>query len=226
MAEITGGTAKELLKLGRRTVLQRVVDEAREAGATRIIVVNSPDKPEIDDAVAEMGSDVVVAYQPETRGLGHAIACAGADDDAIVLLGDCVYAGTSPAGRMANLILMGIGGCIAVETVPDEEVHRYGIAEIDEMGTVRKLVEKPKPEATESRFAVAARYAFSIQFLSFLAKQVSDSNVEGEIGITEAMQAAINAGMDFKGVALQPGQQRVDCGTPEEYRDARRLHWD
>lgn len=227
MMSITGGAPKELLKLGRRTVLQRVVDEAREAGTTGVIVVNAPDKPGIEEAVAEMGADVSTRVQPEMRGLAHAILCAGVETDALVLLGDCVYDETSPSSRMANLILMGIDGAIAVETVPDDEVHRYGIVDINELGTIRRIVEKPQPSEVASRYAVAARYAFSNRFMAFLSNYVPDRlpHVSGEIGITEVINAAIAAGLEFKAVALQPGQARVDCGTPEEYAEARRRPW-
>jgi UTP-glucose-1-phosphate uridylyltransferase len=225
MQSITGGAPKELLPLGRQTVLARVVAEARQAGADDIVIVNSPQKGEIDIAAAEMGCRVV--YQPAMRGLGHAIAMVEAESDALVLLGDCVFAGGSPLGRMSNLISMGIDGVIAVETVQDDEVSRYGILEIDGMGTVERILEKPKASETSSRYAVAARYAFSGRFLAYLNAYVSENGERNdEINLTEAIVGAIERGFEFKAVALQPGQQRVDCGTPEEYAEARRLSWD
>jgi UTP-glucose-1-phosphate uridylyltransferase len=226
MASVTGGAPKELLKLGHRTILARVAEEAREAGADEVVVVNSPDKPAIDEAAREV--DARVVYQPVMRGLGHAIALGSNEQDALVLLGDCVFAGGPPTGRMANLLLMGLDGAIAVEEVPEEEVHRYGIAEIDAMGTITSIREKPRPDETDSRYAVAGRYAFSARFLAFLRDYVEHHlpRRDNEINVTEAIAAAIAQGMEFKAVALQPGQQRVDCGTPEEYAEARRLTWD
>ncbi|MGV3617529.1 MAG: sugar phosphate nucleotidyltransferase [Fimbriimonas sp.] len=226
MAAVTHGKPKELLRLGDQTILARVVDEARTAGADAVVIVNAKDKPGIDEAAA--GLDATVVYQDEMRGLGHAIAIVPTEDDALILLGDCVFAGTSPATRMANILAMGLDGVIAVETVPDEEVHRYGIVDIDAMGTIKSLLEKPRAEEVESRYAVAGRYAFSPRFLAFLRDYVEAHlpHRTGEIGVTEIISAAIAAGMEFKAVALQPGQQRVDCGTPEEYAQARWLNWD
>lgn len=226
MASVTNGKPKELLKLGGQTILQRVVQEARDAGADDVVIVNSPDKPLIDEAAAELG--VRVVYQHEMRGLGHAIAMAGAEDEALVLLGDCLFAGGAPSARMANIVAMGIDGAIAVESVPDEEVHLYGIADVDALGTITAIREKPRPEETESRYAVAGRYAFAPRFLAFLGDYVGQNlpHRSNEITATEAIAAAIAAGMDFKAVALQPGQQRVDCGTPEEYAQARWLNWE
>lgn len=225
MAEITGGAPKELLPVGGRSILARVVEEAREAGADEVVIVNSPAKTGIDAVAPSLKATVV--YQPTMRGLAHALSMVPADSDALVLLGDCLYAGGSPLARMANLLRMGLDGAIAVETVPDEEVRRYGIVEVDGMGSITRFLEKPQPSETESRYAVAARYAFSQRFLDYLSGYVAHhlNRREGEINVTEVMAAAANEGFEFKAVALQPGQQRVDCGTPQDYIEARRLHW-
>jgi hypothetical protein len=47
-----------------------------------------------------------------------------------------------------------------------------------------------------------------------------------EISLAALLQRGIAEGFEIKAVALQPDQSRVDCGTPEEYAEARRLPWD
>jgi UTP--glucose-1-phosphate uridylyltransferase len=229
MSEVTAGKPKELLKLGRKTVLQRVIEEAREAGADQVVVVNSPDKPEIDEFVHEQPG-VLVAYQNQPHGLTDAVAGAGLEEDCFVLLGDVVFQGGSPLERMGNLVFRGIDGCIAVEQVTDEKVSLYGIVEIDETsGGIRRILEKPQPSETGSRWAIAARFAFSGRFMSFLSdyrSTTSERDAKGEINLTQALNEAIEQGMDLKAVALQDGQQRVDCGSASEYDAARRLEWD
>ena len=236
MTSVTGGLPKELLPLGSKSVLARVIDEAREAGLDGVTVVNSHQKSEVDDAIEEWSrtafADIPlrVQYQEEARGLGHAVAAALVDDDALVMVGDVVYQGGSPSERMSNLIHRGIDGCIAVEAIPVEELHLYGIVEINELnGSIARILEKPTPDQTESRWAVAGRWAFSKGFMAMLADYCEDpvrlSNPK-EINLTEVMNLAIEQGMDFKAVALQPGQDRVDCGSVAEYSAARRLKWD
>ena len=236
MTSVTGGLPKELLPLGSKSVLARVIDEAREAGLDGVTVVNSHQKSEVDDAIEEWSrtafADIPlrVQYQEEARGLGHAVAAALVDDDALVMVGDVVYQGGSPSERMSNLIHRGIDGCIAVEAIPVEELHLYGIVEINELnGSIARILEKPTPDQTESRWAVAGRWAFSKGFMAMLADYCEDpvrlSNPK-ELNLTEVMNLAIEQGMDFKAVALQPGQDRVDCGSVAEYSAARRLKWD
>ncbi len=226
MVAVTGGSPKELLMLGGKTVLERVIEEAREAEVDRIVVVSAPDKPELTKAALAAGADV--ALQPEQRGLADAIASATVEDEALILYGDCVYQGASPSYRIAELVRRAIDGCIAVEPVSDADTSLYGIVEVDETtGAIRRILEKPGPEATSSRWAIAARFAFGPALMAFLSAQVAHRNIlpGQELSMTPIFNAAIEAGFDLKAVPVQPGQRRVDCGSPEEYSAAQALSW-
>jgi UTP-glucose-1-phosphate uridylyltransferase len=230
MTSVTRGAPKELLPLGKGTVLGRIVFEALNS-ADRVVVVNSRTKPQIDAFVETLHNDrVSIAYQDVPRGLLDAICHAGVDDDAIVLLGDTVYRGKSPIERMADLIHKGIDGVLAVEPVPTDIMDQYGIVEIDEMtGQVKRLLEKPKCSDTSSRWAIAARYGFSRPLLAFLTDECA-RRAEGitlsEIGLSEGISSAITQGFDIKAAALQPDQERIDCGSAVEYRNAGEIRWD
>lgn len=227
MASITGGAPKELLKVGGQTVLGRIVAEARSAGADRVIVVSSPDKPQLDEACKELG--VEVATQQEMRGVADAISCARVTSDALIMMGDSIYHGGSPSARMVELIAKGIPGCIAVEQVTEAEMSLYGIVEVNPgTGQITRILEKPKPDQTLSRWAVSARYALSASLMNDLNTYAQDPEIratKGEIGLTAMLNQAIELGADIKAVALQPTQARVDCGSPEEYDKARRMDW-
>ncbi len=236
MASVTGGLPKELLPLGDRSVLMRIIEEAREAGIDGVVIVNSRGKPEIDDAIDELSrtrfadTPLRVLYQEEARGLGHAIAAAMVEDDALVLLGDVVYHGGSPIERMGNLIHRAIDGSIAVEQVDADHMHLYGIVELEEFsGAILRILEKPTQEETKSRWAVAGRYAFSRRVMSMIADYCEDPvrlSQPKEINLTEIIMSAIDRGIEFKAVALQPGQSRVDCGSAVEYAAAKRMNWE
>lgn len=222
MMALTKGAPKELLPLGGAPTIARVIGEARQAGIERIIVVGSPDKPALDDFIRDYRLEMI--HQPAMRGLADAIACAEVDDDAVILLGDGAYYGGSPIERMAELIEKGVDGAAAVEQTDDEGTRRYGIVDIDEWrGAIRQILEKPGPEATASRWAVAGRYALSRRLMAFLSDVVHHHEGPGEIGMTAVFNAALEAGFDLKAVALQNGMRRVDVGTPEEYEEALRI---
>ena len=236
MMSVTGGAPKELLLLGSKPVLARVIEEARDAGVDGIAVVNSRNKIEVDDAIDDWSRtlfadvQIKVSYQEEARGLGHAVAAANVRDDAVDMVGDVVYQGGSPVERMCSLIFRGIDGCVAVQSVSEDQMHLYGIVEIDEqMGSVLRILEKPTPDQTTSRWAVAGRWAFSKPVMAFLGDYCEDPqrlSQPTEINLTEIINLAISQGMDFKAVALQPDHVRVDCGSAAEYAAARRLWWE
>ena len=229
MVAVTRGAPKELLPLGRGTVLGRVVWEALHC-ADRVVVVNSRQKPQIDAFVQTLHNDrVTVAYQPEPRGLLDAISHAKTEDDSLVLLGDTVFRGHSPVERMSDLIHKGIDGAIAVEPVATDIMGHYGIVEIEESsGAIRRILEKPKPHETSSRWAVAARYAFSKPLMEFFHEYCRQSGGGEicEVSLTEGVNAAVDRGYDIKAVALQPDQERIDCGSAVEYRCAQEIHWE
>lgn len=221
MMALTGGKPKELLPLGGAPTIARVIGEARQAGVERIVVVSAPDKPLLDEFLRDYPVEVV--HQTTMRGLADAIACADVDDDAVILLGDGAYFGGSPVARMAELLEKGIDGAVAVERTDDEGTRRYGIVDVDEWrGGILALREKPGPEATPSRWAVAGRYALSRRLMAFLAESVAAFEGPSELGITPVLTAAIAMGFDLKAVALGPDMRRLDVGTPEEYEEGQR----
>ena len=222
MMALTEGKPKELLPLGGAPTIARVIGEARQAGIERIVVVSAPDKPLLDEFLRDYRVEIV--HQPAMRGLADAIACADVDDDAVVLLGDGAYYGGSPVARMAELLEKGIDGAVAVEPTDDTGTRRYGIVEVDEWrGGVLRIHEKPGPDATASRWAIAGRYALSRRLMAFLSEAVLAYDGSGELGITPVLNAAVGEGFDLKAVALGPEMRRVDVGTPEEYEAGRRV---
>ncbi len=226
MAEVTHGKSKELLPLGTRTVVDRILIEALSSGAEGVMLVNHPDKHDLDAWVREQDS-VSLAYQREQRGLAHAISCACAVEDVLIQLGDTVYRGNSPAPRLVGA-LSSFDGAIAVESVTDAEVHMYGIVEFDENGMILRILEKPHIDETSSRWAVAARYVLCGRLMRELPVWLETQlgSTEKEVPLTPFLNHCIKQGNRLLAVPLLENEQRTDCGSPEEYREARSKSWD
>lgn len=230
MTTVTRGAPKELLPLGRGTVLGRIVLEAL-GSADRVVVVNSHKKPAINAFVETLHNERVrIAYQDAPRGLLHAVCQAGEDDDALVLLGDTVFRGESPIAHMAEQIRKGIDGIVAVEPVATDLVSQYGIVEVQEpTGAVTRILEKPHYTETASRLAIAARYAFSRDLLAFLMEECQErahcAEEEG-LSLSDGLSRAVEKGFDIRAATLQPNQERIDCGSAVEYRNAQEILWE
>jgi UTP--glucose-1-phosphate uridylyltransferase len=146
---------KELLPVLNKPVIQYVVEEALEPeGVDGVVIVNSHEKPQIEqyfaedaefegmlrsrgkedlaDAVHEAGAlPVSFVYQDDPKGLGHAVYCAHSEMDGdpfFVLLGDYFVPDRQMCVNMATVSKAhGNASVIAVAPVPADQVSRYGI---------------------------------------------------------------------------------------------------
>jgi UTP--glucose-1-phosphate uridylyltransferase len=137
--------------------------------------------------------------QKEPLGLGHAVLTARelvGDEPFAVLLGDVIIPGPCPATRQIVEVYEETGiGTIAVEPVPPERTHLYGVidaqpAEQSRWGQrllrVRNLVEKPRPGKAPSNLAVTGRYLLPPEVFDCLERTSPGSG--GEIQLTDALR--------------------------------------
>jgi UTP--glucose-1-phosphate uridylyltransferase len=119
--------------------------------------------------ISELAS-VSYVRQKEPLGLGHAILCARplvGDEPFGVFLGDDVIGLTDvPCMRQLLDVFTRHGGpVIAVERVPRERIHQYGVIAGRHLGgnvyEVTDLVEKPKAQEAPSDLAIIGRYVLT-----------------------------------------------------------------
>ena len=174
-------------------------------------------KEALADSLNWLPEDVTVSMirQGKPLGLGHAVLAArpiiGAHDFA-VMLPDVVLDPYTTDMSVDNLTFMierfanDGHSQILVETVADEDVHKYGIAQLYEASNgdsdrnsdkdvnssfkVAGFVEKPSLAEAPSRLAVVGRYVFSNHIFDYLAN--TKASVGGEIQLTDAIDALIS----------------------------------
>ena len=156
----TKASPKEMLPIVDKPLIQYAVEEALEAGATKLVFVTGASKraiedhfdtdPELERALTESGKQALLESiqnivpagvsciyirQGEPLGLGHAVLCARpavGDEPFFVHLADDLIAGQPGClSQMAAEQAAHGGSVIAVETVPRENTSSYGIVEID-----------------------------------------------------------------------------------------------
>src|SRR5713101_6665013 len=179
----TKAQPKEMLAVVDKPLIQYVVEECVASGIENIIIVTGRGKNAIEDhfdsspelehfleskgksdlaeLVHNIGNMVHFSYtrQKEPLGLGHAVLVAKelvGDEPFAVLLGDVIIPGPYPATRQIVEVYEETGiGTIAVEPVPPERTHLYGVIDAqpasqppwgERLLRVRNLVEKPRPE--------------------------------------------------------------------------------
>jgi len=247
----TKAIPKEMLPVFDRPAIQYVVEEAREAGIEHFVFVTGRNKGaiedhfdrayELEDSLRLKGKTELLATlegelpipgsmsfvrQQAPQGLGHAIWCARdviGDEPFAVLLPDVIVKGepTSCLAQM-NAAFEEVGGnIIAVDEVPLDVVHKYGIIAPDGEpradGLVRMtgMVEKPKAADAPSRLSITGRYILQPEIFALLADQ--DPGAGGEIQLTDAMARLMDKS-DFHAIAYKG--RSYDCGDKVGYLEA------
>jgi len=212
-----------MLPLVDKPTIQYVVEEAVASGLSELVVVTGRGKRAIEDhfdaafeleyylndrgkvdelaqikTISEMAS-VCYVRQKEPLGLGHAILCARSlvgDEPFGVFLGDDIIGGaTVPCMRqLLDVFERYDGPVIAVERVPRERIHQYGViaarplrgGQGSNVYEITDLVEKPKAEEAPSDLAIIGRYVLTPDVFELLAVTAPDRR--GEIQLTDALR--------------------------------------
>ncbi|MCE5232351.1 MAG: UTP--glucose-1-phosphate uridylyltransferase GalU [Mizugakiibacter sp.] len=234
--------AKEMLPVLDRPLIQYAVDEAVEAGADTLVFVTNRYKHAIADyfdkayeleaKLAEKGKDELLALvqgtlprhvravfvtQPEALGLGHAVLCAkavvGDEPFGVILPDDLIWnRGPGALKQMADLAAGRDAAVIAVEEVPREDTHKYGIVATEAEGgraaRITHMVEKPKPAEAPSNLAVVGRYVLPGRIFELLEQ--TRAGAGGEIQLTDAIEGLLTQ-QDV--LAYRFEGERFDCGN-------------
>jgi len=219
----TKAQPKEMLPVVDKPIIQYVVEEAVASGLSELVIVTGRGKRAIEDhfdaafeleyylndrgkvdelaqikTISELAS-VCYVRQKEPLGLGHAILCARSlvgDEPFGVFLGDDIIGGaTVPCMRqLLDVFDRYDGPVIAVERVPRERIHQYGViaarplrgGQGGNIYEITDLVEKPKAEDAPSDLAIIGRYVLTPDVFELLADTTPDRR--GEIQLTDALR--------------------------------------
>ena len=238
---VTKSVPKELLPILDKPMLQYVVEEAAEAGIERVIVVTSRGKesiaayfqamPDLEERLSDSGATALAAkvraaaelaqvsfvIQEQPLGLGHAVLTAEeavAGEPFVVILPDDIIA-HSP-GVVAQMLKVHEntgGGVVAVEPMPWERVHNYGVVDAtpvnDRVHHIHGLVEKPSRQEAPSNLTIVGRYILPPEIFDHLRRTPPGTN--GEIQLTDALLLLLE---HYGLYAYEFLGTRYDGGTP------------
>tara|TARA_Y100001934_G_C12332375_1_gene765797 strand:+ start:1245 stop:1892 length:648 start_codon:yes stop_codon:yes gene_type:complete len=101
MAENAVLGCKELVQVGGKTLLEHTIEELENAGIKQIVVVSSPSKPAIDNAIMNRG--VKIVHQAEPKGLVDAVKCAReimGSGPCLIALPDVLFPDANPSAEL------------------------------------------------------------------------------------------------------------------------------
>ena len=238
----TKAMPKEMLPVVDRPLIQHVVDEARAAGIEHFIFVTGRNKAVIEDhfdrqfelehtlterqrrddldlLARDLPGPGTASFtrQQQPLGLGHAVWCARelVGHEPFALLLPDVLVQHDP-GCLAQMIEAARdierGNIIAVEQVPPERIHLYGVIGVGErrgaLFPITGMVEKPTRETAPSNLIITGRYILQPEIFDILATERRGAG--GEIQLTDAMIELAKTqaiyGLEFAG-------RSFDCGS-------------
>jgi UTP--glucose-1-phosphate uridylyltransferase len=244
----TKSSPKEMLPVVNKPLIEYAVGEAVDAGLTRMGFVTGRGKRaiedhfdtnyELEDQIRGTGKENLIrptrdlieacefsyTRQKEMKGLGHAILTGetliGDEPFAVVLADDlCIADGDGVLTQMVKLFKQFRCSIVAVEEVPADSIHQYGVVAGEPLkdGVVRvtDMVEKPSKDEAPSNLGIIGRYILTPDIFDVLRDTPPGKN--GEVQITDALKRQAQEGCvlayRFKG-------RRFDCGSIEGFVDA------
>ena len=188
---ITHKTAKQLVPIANKPILHYVIEDLVGVGITDLGIVVGDTAKEIEKSVgngSQWNADITYIRQEEPLGLAHAVLIAESflgQEKFIMYLGDNMFEDSlhevvedfEKASTNARLLLAKV-----------DNPQAFGVAEVDEQGAIKGLVEKP--ENPKSDLALVGVYLFD-PTIHRAVKAIEPSD-RGELEITDAIQWMID----------------------------------
>jgi glucose-1-phosphate thymidylyltransferase len=216
---ITHSQQKQLIPIANKPVLFYAIEDVIEAGAREIGIIVGPNKDQIIDTVGsrEWDAGIEFIFQGEPAGLAHTILIAEdflGEEEFIMYLGDNVIKGgiTRHSDSFRDL---DPDSLVLLTQVDDPQ--RFGVADLDEKGRVKRLVEKPR--VPPSNYALVGIYFFKPAIIE-ACKSINPS-WRNELEITDAIQWLIDNGHRVEASVVDGWWK--DTGKAEDILEANRL---
>ena len=188
---ITHKTAKQLVPIANKPILHYVIEDLVGVGITDLGIVVGDTAKEIEKSVgngSQWNADITYIHQEEPLGLAHAVLISEpflGQEKFIMYLGDNMFEDSLHAvvedfeksSTNARLLLAKV-----------DNPQAFGVAEVDDQGTIKGLVEKP--ENPKSDLALVGVYLFD-STIHRAVKAIEPSD-RGELEITDAIQWMID----------------------------------
>jgi len=242
----TKASPKEMLPVVDKPLIQYAVEEAIEAGATKLVFITGSSKraiedhfdadPDLERALTAAGKDELLATiqgivpagvsciyirQGEPLGLGHAVLCARpavGDAPFFVHLADDLIAGNPGClQQMAAEHADHGGSVVAVETVPRENTSSYGIVAVDESDRNRITQIVEKPDPADAPSDSAVVGRYLLVPEIFDKLEKIGRGAGGEIQLTDGIANLLDESPVY---AYSFDGVRYDCGSKLGYLQA------
>jgi glucose-1-phosphate thymidylyltransferase len=196
---LTRITNKHLLPIGDRPMISYAIEALVKAGVNEMMVVtggtHAGEFLRLLSNGQEYGVDrLLYAYQERAGGIAEALGLAAqfvGDDAAVVMLADNIF-GKSFVSSVQRFAADPKGARLVLAEVKDPDHLRHlGVPELDESGTIVRIVEKP--EDPPSNYCVTGVYFYDSSVFDII--RTLRPSGRGELEITDVNNHYVAAGL-------------------------------
>lgn len=216
----THSISKQLLPIFDKPMIYYPLSTLMFAGIKDILIITTPHEQILFKNLLKDGSqwgiNLSYAIQDAPNGLAEAFIIGEkfiGSDSVCMILGDNIFYGHDLSGMVEKAASHKGGATVFGYVVSDPE--RYGVAEMNSMGQVLSLEEKPKEP--KSNYAVTGLYFYDNKVVEY-AKLIKPSH-RGELEITDLNKVYLEKGTLTMEI-LGRGMAWLDTGTHESLLEA------
>lgn len=213
---------KQLIQVAGKPISQWCLEDLRDSGVKDVAIILGELSPErvieYYGNGSKLGMKLTYIYQGYPYGLAHAVYIARdfvGDEPFVVYLGDNILA--EGIRRYVKKFEESNADAMILLTWV-EDPRKFGVAEFDENGRLKRLIEKPRKPP--SNYALVGIYFFRPPHI-FRAIETLKPSWRGELEITDAIQRLLDWGLKVD-YAIVKGWWK-DTGTPKDILEANRL---
>jgi glucose-1-phosphate thymidylyltransferase len=217
---LTRAVSKQLLPIFDKPMIYYPISVLMLAGIREILIISTPnDLPLFERLLgngSELGLELSYAPQAAPNGLAEAFVIGRAflgGGPAALVLGDNLFYGAGLSKLLQHASATVVGAMLFGYRVDDPE--RYGVVEIDEVGRILSIEEKPL--TPKSDIAVTGLYFYDSD-VSDIARGLMPSK-RGELEITDLNNVYVVRGK-AKLEVFGRGMAWLDTGTPQSLLEA------
>ena len=218
-------TPKVLHEVCGRPMVDHVLDAARGAGASRLVVIVGH-KADIVQAALSHHSDVSFALQAEQLGTGHAVQQAEAaledtTEPVLVLAGDTPLLRAKSLRALLEALEQHEAACV-VGTAETEDNAGLGRIVRDDAGTFLRIVEEK--DATDEQKAIreinTGCFAFRPADLFEALASINTDNAQGEFYLTDCVEILRDRGRTVLAECCFDVAEAIGVNTQEQLAEA------
>ncbi|ATZ61225.2 MAG: Glucose-1-phosphate thymidylyltransferase [candidate division WS2 bacterium] len=216
---ITYSQQKQLIPVANKPILFYAIEDVIEAGIKDVGIIVGPNRKDVMEAVNNAYFDAEISFieQEAPLGIAHAVKISEdfiGDEPFVVYLGDNILKG----GIMKYVKRFKEGDMDAsILLTTHENPSLFGCAELNEDGSIKRLIEKPKKPP--SNLILVGIYVFRPSI--FKAVKNIKPSWRNELEITDAIQYLIDNNLKVDSDIVSGWWK--DTGRPEDILEANHL---